>query len=234
MGNILIVEDNEVISDHLRHIIVTVDPSRTIHSTGYAELALAYTREHEVDVFLLDIELLDYSGIHLAEKIREIDRYKMTPIVFITGNHSMELEAYRNTQCYKFISKPFQAEEVTETLRIVITHPLFTPPVAEKLVLRQKGFVISIFQKDILYIEARRRRLLAITVHEELELSSYTLGGILGELTAAFFQCHKGYIVNQDWIFRVDKNDQRIHLRNNRGSIPYGDKYKEQLTGEWL
>lgn len=231
MGTILIVEDNEIISDGLKRIIQGVDASQTIHSTGYAEQALQCAINQKVDIFLLDIELLDYSGVTLAEELRKLDRYKLTPIVFVTSKHSLELDAYRNTQCYQFITKPFDRPAVEETLRILIEHGIVKPKKEEKLLLKQKGFTISIFQKDILFIEARSRRLLAVTCHEVIELNTYTLGGLIAELTPAFIQCHRAFIVNTEWIYQVDKTNQIIHLRDDLGAVPIGERYRDCLAG---
>ncbi len=234
MGKILIVEDNEIICDCLKSLVKSVDPSQDVYSTGYAGIALEYAQNNAIDVFLLDIELLDYSGTILAEKIRKIDAYKMSPIIFITSDAKLELEAYRNAQCYKFITKPFKSEEVKETLKTVIQHGIKAPVAEEKLLLKQKGYTISVFQKDILYFESRNRKLLAVTIHEEIEISKHTLGGILAEVNKEFFQCHKGFIINSSWIYCVDKTQQLIMLRENRGSVPYGEKYKDRLAGVWL
>lgn len=234
MGRILIVEDNEIICDCLKSLVASVDSTQEVYSTGYAQIALEYARDNPVDVFLLDIELLDYSGTVLAEKLRQLDTYKMSPIVFITSDSKLELEAYRNTQCYKFITKPFKSEEVKDTLRTVIQHGIKKTEPEEKLLLKQKGYTISIFEKDILYFEARNRKLLAVTKHEEIEISKHTLNGLLAVLSKDFFQCHKGFIINSKWIYCVDKTEQTITLRENRGVIPYGEKFRDRLAGVWI
>ena len=43
---------------------------------------LRYAEDINYDIFLLDIQLKDYSGFELAKEIRNIDNYKLTPIVF--------------------------------------------------------------------------------------------------------------------------------------------------------
>lgn len=234
MGKILIVEDNEIICDCLRSLVKSVDSSQEIYSTGYAEIALGYAESNIIDIFLLDIELLDYSGTELAEKIRRIEMYKMTPIIFVTSDSKLELEAFRNTQCYRFITKPFKSEEVKDVLRTVIQHGVQKSITEDKLLLKQKGYTISIYQKDVLYFEARNRKLLAMTRYEEIEISKHTLTGLLEVLNKDFFRCHKGFIINSNWIHSVDKSNQLIILKENRGTVPYGDMYRGRLAGEWI
>lgn len=234
MGKLLIVEDNDIICDSLVKIVKTVDPFREVYCTGYAGSALAYTLEHPIDVFILDIQLKDYPGTKLAEEIRSLDRYKMTPILFITSDYSMELEAFRNAQCYKFITKPFKSEEVRETLQTIFKHGIKDPIAEEKFSIKQKGFTISILQNDILYFESRSRKLFAVTRHEEIAISKRTQAEIMELLTEDFIQCHKGFIVNLKWVHSIDKVEQMINLREQRGRIPYGLKYRDRLEGELI
>lgn len=234
MGLILLVEDNEIICDSLKSLVRSVDPSHEIYSTGYAAIGLDYALKNIIDVFLLDIQLLDYPGTQLAEEIRSIDEYKMTPIIFITNDYKLELEAYRNTQCYKFIPKPFKSEEVKKILRTVFDYGIRKPIKDEKIVLRQKGYSISIFQKDIIYVESRNRKIIVVTRHDEIEISKHTQADIMSDLSPDFFQCHKGFIVNTRWILCVDKTNQVIRLNENRGLIPYGPKFKERTEGVWI
>lgn len=233
MGKLVLVEDDPNIRGYMEELIKRVDSSQEIFSTGYAAEAFQYAQSETVDAFILDIQLLDYSGVVLAEQIRQMDVYKLTPIVFITGDVGQELNAFRNTQCYRFIAKPFGEDKVLETIRTVLNCGSRKPEQERYILLKQRGFSLAVAQDDILYVESMNRRILVVTRHETIELSSYTLGSMADDLGVRFFQCHKSFIVNSDWIQRVNRLDMRIHLAEDRGSIPYGDKYRDRL-GAWL
>ncbi|WP_229775528.1 response regulator [Anaerosalibacter bizertensis] len=66
-------------------------------------------------MFLLDIQLKDYSGFELAKEIRNIDNYKLTPIIFVTAIPTRELMAFKEIHCYDYIVKPFKEEEIVWT-----------------------------------------------------------------------------------------------------------------------
>lgn len=231
MGKILLVEDNELICESLKNLVKAVDPNQVVYSTGYSAVALTYAQENEVDMFLLDIELLDYSGIILAEKIRELSPYTLTPIVFITNDYKLELEAFRNTQCYRFITKPFKAEEVKAVIKTLLEHGTKRPNSGEKFFIKKKGYTASVLQGDILYFEVVGRKLMAITKYETIEITRCTIGDILEHVGESFFQCHKSFVVNTDWIEIVDKTNMLIKLKHDRGQIPYGPRFRERIEG---
>lgn len=230
MGRIMIVEDNALISDCLKNIIVSIDSTLEVYSTGYASLALEQAKINSVDVFVLDIELLDYPGTQLADQLRRMEQYVLTPILFITSDGCRELEAYRNVQCYKFITKPFETEAVKTILKTVIQHGIRKEAPQDRLMLKQRGYTLSVLQQDILYLEAVGRKISVVTRYEVLEVSKQTLGGLLTHLNQGFFQCHKGFVVNKAWISGIDRVHQTIVLNEKRGAIPYGDKFKDRLS----
>ena len=47
-----------------------------------------------------------------------------------------------------------------------------------------------------------------------------------------FVQCHKSYIVNRDYIDRIDKAGRKIYLKGFTEVVPVGNKYQAGLWGE--
>jgi adenylate cyclase len=98
--------------------------SRMLENAGYrvitadrGEKCLFLAMEKKIDAFLVDISMPGLSGIELCRRIRAIERYKITPIMFIT---SMD-ENDRLTEAFEagatdFISKP--ANQVVLTARL--------------------------------------------------------------------------------------------------------------------
>lgn len=231
MGTIVLVEDNELICESIKRLVKSVDSKQAVYATGYSALALEYAKENTIDMFLLDIELLDYSGVMLAEKIRELPQYKLTPIVFITNDYKLELEAFRNTQCYRFITKPFKEEDVKAVIQTLLVYGAKESGSREKFFIKKKGYTASVLQSDILYFEVVGRKLMAVTKYEAIEITRCTIDDILEHVGESFFQCHKSFVVNLDWIEIVDKTNMLIKLKNNRGQIPYGPRYRGRIEG---
>ncbi|WP_041701489.1 LytR/AlgR family response regulator transcription factor [Gottschalkia acidurici] len=232
MARILIVEDESIIAKGLARIIESIDDELEVDITGYAEEALKYTKINEYDAFLIDIQLKDYSGFELSKEIRNIDIYKMTPIIFITAIPSRELMAFKEIHCYDYIVKPFSEEQVRAALETVINYGIRNEDKKESLKLDQGGYSYIVEQDEIVYVEAKNRKLVITTINETIDISGYTLYKLIEELTDDFIQCHRGYIVNVNYITKVDTANNLIDLKHTDLPIPIGRKYKDCLRGK--
>jgi CheY-like chemotaxis protein len=65
----------------------------TVLPASSGEAALKILEEHSPELFLLDIEMPDMNGYDLIKKIRAQERFKNTPILFVTGQSSREAVA---------------------------------------------------------------------------------------------------------------------------------------------
>jgi two-component system LytT family response regulator len=228
--NILIVEDEPNIRLGLERIIKSIDQEVAVFKTGYASEALEFLKNNIVHAFLLDIQLVDYSGIDLAEKIRMIDAYKFTPIVFITAIPTKEMMAFRKLHSYDYILKPFEEERVRDALEPVIN--VYEPPQnseSRKISLKSRGVMFSFKLDEIIYIEAMNKRVSVKTVNESAEFSKYSLGSISDRMDSRFVRCHRSYLVNRDYVEKIDKTGGFIYLKNTQGMIPIGRKFLDFL-----
>ena len=209
MANVMIVEDEVNIALGLKQIIKSINNDIDTTITGYAQEALEMTNLKTYELFLLDIQLNDYSGFGLAKEIRMIDRYKLTPIVFITVIPTKELLAFKQIHCYDYIVKPFSAKEVVEVLSTVINYGIKKEGYIS---FNLKSFIYRVKFDDIIYFEIIQRKIKVVTVNEQFELSHYTLNKLQDELTNDFIRCHRGYIVNINYISSVDKINNCVNL----------------------
>ena len=231
MNKILIVEDDINISRGLEVIVKEIDENVEILITGYCKEAIEIARKNDIDLFLLDIQLEDCSGYDLAHEIREIDRYKLIPMVFITAIPSKELKAYKNIHCYEYIIKPFSKEKVIDTLSTIIKYSDEKTKV-KRINFKQTGYSLLIDENDILYVEARNRSVYAITLNDVIEVHNYRLKSLIEDLSNNFIQCHKSFIVNINHIKKFDKNKNELILEKTDVSIPVGRKFKEEIIRE--
>ena len=227
MGKILIVEDEVDTRDAIVKIVKSINEELAIYETGAAGEALRTAKTERIDAFFLDIHLKDYSGIKLAKQIREMDIYKFTPIIFITGDHFCELEAFRNIHCHSFIMKPFTEDVVVQVFQEVITHGIIEEQPDPKIFLKEKQFNYVIKQEDIIYVEAMNNNLLIKTHYEELDIKKCSLTKFSKQLTNQFIRCHKSFIVNCSQITRIDKVNNILYIRKKNTTIPIGRKYKD-------
>ncbi|WMM24857.1 LytTR family DNA-binding domain-containing protein [Tissierella sp. MB52-C2] len=231
MSKILIVEDEPIIANGLAAMINSINSKINITITGYAKEALKYAKDINYDVFLLDIQLKDYSGFELAKEIRNINNYKLTPIVFITAVPTRELMAFKEIHCYDYIVKPFKEETVKTILETIINYGVIKEE-DTYLKLKQKEYTYFIKQDEIIYIESQNRKIFISTIKERIELSTYTLSQLLKELNTNFIQCHRGYIVNINYIEKIDKGNNDIYIKGAELPISIGRKYRDLIRSK--
>lgn len=228
MARAMIVEDDNNIAEGLKTIIFSIKEDMDVFITGYARDALKESSNLTYDLFLLDIQLLDYSGYELAKELRSIDKYKLTPIVFITAIPTKELLAFKQIHCYDYIIKPFKEREIAEALSTIINYGI---KVEEYINFNLKNYIYRVKMDDIIYFEVIQRRIKVITINEQLYLSHYTLKRLEEELTKTFIRCHKGFLVNANYISYIDKSNNFINLKGTEDMIPICRKYKDNLGG---
>lgn len=116
MANIFLLEDDKILSKGIS-IALKKDEHTVTAVYGYLE-ALQQYQKQKYDLFLLDINLPDGSGLELCRKIRETSE---TPILFLTANDTEEdmLEGF-GAGCDDYISKPFPLEVLRKKVQAIL------------------------------------------------------------------------------------------------------------------
>lgn len=127
--NILVVEDNEVHMNALHIIIKDLHRDVKVYYANSLEKAFQLVLEHHIHLFLIDIILNtqkpgDVSGLNFAKEIREIIKYKFTPLVFITSLEDPKLYSYSQLHCLGYIEKPFNVTQVRNTILNALEFPI--------------------------------------------------------------------------------------------------------------
>ena len=81
--------------------------------------ALEWLEEKEFDLILLDIMMPEMDGYETCEKIRMIDKYKDTPIVFLTAKTDKD-SVVKGFEVggHDYVTKPFDANELLARVKI--------------------------------------------------------------------------------------------------------------------
>ncbi len=232
MSKILIVEDNTATAKRLKQFIHNIDPS--LESIVYSKAGEAYqfAEKETVSLFVIDIQLADYKGTNLASQLRSLPEYKYTPIIFETAVAGEELFAYRDLKCYGFLIKPFTESEFRSVFSeaLGLSEQMRNP--SKTIQIEQKQFILEYNINDIVYLEAFGKKIAIHTSSKSLGIkedmiSGYTLAGIYALIDdPAFVQCHKSYIINRNYITKIDKVNRQIILRGFKQTVPVGSKYQ--------
>jgi len=236
--NILIVEDELHIQKLLSACICEVDDTAEIYMSDSSLGALEIAKEKSIDIFLLDIQLIDYKGTELAKELRAMEQYQYTPMIFATALANEELNAYREIKCYGFLIKPFTKEEVKLIISDAIHYRNNFAEPKRTIRIEQKSHIFEYDLKDIVYIESFRKKMAlhlrtgqnGITTEV---ISGYTLKGMLELMNDdAFIQCHKSYLINKRFIVQIAKVEGQVALEDVQQPIPIGSKFRDQLVGD--
>ena len=72
------------------------------------EMALKLVEEHEFDLILLDIMMPDMNGFEVSSKLKNDDKTKKIPIIFLSGkDSSSDIEQAYESGGIDYVVKPF-------------------------------------------------------------------------------------------------------------------------------
>ena len=113
-GHVLIVDDDEALSENLAEIVQELGVATTIARDRRSALALP--ADHDFDAALVDVRLPDGDGMSLLAPLRE--RFPFVQVVMVTGNASVEgaIAAVRGA-VFAYVLKPVSPPDLLDTAR---------------------------------------------------------------------------------------------------------------------
>jgi len=229
---ILIIEDNKIHMNTLKKVIEDLSGDLQVYCASNVKDAYQIALEHYIHLFIVDIILNakksgDISGLNFAREIREISKYKFTPLVFITSLEDPKLYSYSILHCFSYIEKPFSVSLVRDAVLHALEFPINEND--EKCIYFRKDRVVySICIKDIIYIEISRRKIMIYCFHDNLEMPYLSCKEMLQKLDSnSFIQCSRFCIVNRKYIEQIDYTNRFIKLRNIKTPVEIGVTMKK-------
>ncbi|HFL3212894.1 TPA: LytR/AlgR family response regulator transcription factor [Clostridioides difficile] len=162
---------------------------------------LLETNLEGIDIFFLDIKMLQLTGMDVAKIIRETNN--TSEIIFITSIVDYIQEGYK-VRAYRYLLKPIDFGDLNESILSCISDIIKKRE--NFMLIENKGIINKILINSIMYIEVRKKILTIHTKNDtyytknsmdkiELELEKYN-----------FFRCHKSYLINLEYIQFICKN----------------------------
>jgi two-component system nitrogen regulation response regulator GlnG len=113
MPKLLVIDDEPLICQSFQWVFATGDVE--VASAGTVEEGWQRVKEDQPDVIVLDLKLLDGSGLDLFDRIREDDPKR--PVIFLTAHGTTEtaIEAMKRG-AFDYIGKPFDLEQMSGLL----------------------------------------------------------------------------------------------------------------------
>lgn len=218
--NVLIVEDNRACMDALVELTRECDSTSVIYCAKDSAMAYKYAIENRIDLFLVDIMLdnevqNDVSGIVFADKMRQIERYKFVPIIFVTALEDQAMVAFHKLHCYGYIEKPFDFDRVRKTIEEALKYPIRDERENEYIYYRKDGILYSIETERIIYMESIMRKMTVYLVDEQIEIPYMTCSAMMDKLnTDDFLQYSRNGILHRKYIDYVDEGNRYVRMKN--------------------
>lgn len=231
MIRVFVLENEEESQKALTKVIQNTSDELTVYAAAdLDEARLLLYDTISFDLFFLDIHLNDdcaedRSGLQFAEEVRSMPQYVFTPIVMVTSIAGMEIDAYRRLHCYQYVIKPYEAEEVKHIVQKVMLK--VTADTKPSLIVKKNGINYKIFCSDIRFIKAIPRGVCIYLKQERMEIPYLTIRQLLEKLPEhTFFQCHRMYVVNREYVRYFDLVNQFIQVEGYNEKIEIGVTFK--------
>jgi len=234
MKKVLILEDNRAVLCGLVKLVQEINNNLVAYAYTKAEDAIKCMLEYKIDLFLVDIILNtkipgDTSGLQFAQKVRMIEQYKFTPLVFITSLEDSKFVTYEELHCYSFIEKPFEPERVKNVVRECLRFP---GVISERKLLdfRKDGIVKLIMVDDVIYVESIDHNLHIHMINGNVIKIPYVkLREFVKRTDRAYImQCRRNTVINIHYVDNIDFSNNVIQFKNGQ-RVEIGITFKKGI-----
>lgn len=230
--NILVVEDEFIISDYIQGCLTNLGYNVVGICTNYDE-AIAALHHLKPDIAIIDISINgEKNGIDIGGYIRQ---HSNIPFVFASSHGDKStVDKAKATQPYAYIIKPFTEEDlyaVIETALVNYSNQKIKEEQEEELIIINDGIFIKyknkfvkILLEELVYAEASGNyvNLFTDTTHFTLKNTLLKLQEILPYY---FIRIQKSYIINLHHLKSFDTEELIVHNK----TLPIGKSYYEDF-----
>ena len=201
-----IIVDDEPLAVKLLESFVDKTPQLKLERSFTDSVeALAWLREHPVQLAFMDIQMPDMNGMELSHMLTGD-----TKIIFTTAFKEYAFESYE-VSAIDFLLKPIRYNKfiaAVEKAEQWFSHQKETPSTSKTMFLRVDGELRQVNFDNILYVEGMKDYVRFHIEGERLPLTTHmTMKAVEDALpTDAFMRINRSYVVRLDKIRTVDRN----------------------------
>lgn len=153
------------------------------------------------DIYFLDIEMGEVSGMDIARRIREQEDNgrQRSIIIFVTGYREY-MEAAFDVNAFHYLIKPVDTEKFSEVFKRAWKEAaVFYEQEKKYIIVKSSGTQQKILLKNIYYIESGNKKVIFHTTNGTLEVYG-KMEELEKGLGNTFYRCHRCYLVNMEKI----------------------------------
>jgi len=215
-----IIVDDEPIARQILEQYILETPGLTLLATcRNAMEAFSKLEQHEVDLVFLDIEMPLVNGLDFIKTLKHPPK-----IILTTAYPQHAVEAFA-LNAVDYLLKPFSLFRFQTAIGKVKLNGNEEKE-EPALLIKEKGALIKLLQKEIVYLQASRDYVKIITTLKT-HLVSMTMKSLEETLPASqFIRIHKSFIVNLRHIQMIKTNEV---MMGNKEVLPLSPNCKEDL-----
>lgn len=206
---IAVCDDDKKVREQMSSMIKRQAPDFDICQYATGENMISAGIDH--DIYFLDIEMGDISGIELAKKIRseQGNSGKRSIIIFVTGFREYMEDAF-DVNAFHYLVKPIKEEKFAEVFQRAVKEVVAVDERRDKYIIVKDGeSKKKLLLREIQYIESSDRK---VVFHMDNGLTEtyarmYDLENELGD---SFFRTHRCYIVNLEKVTAYSANSIQV------------------------
>lgn len=180
------------------------------------------------DLLLLDIDMPYFSGMDIAGFI--LEKNIKTILIFITSHDALVYQSFAYKP-FGFIRKSHIDDELPELAERIKKE---LNDRRQELTVTKGQEITKIKIRKIVYIEAERNYLNICTDEDTIKIRE-TMTSIENELKyKGFVRCHKGYLVNSEYITKMKTSELEVRFNGGSISIPIGRSYEKDVRQKIL
>lgn len=207
--NIALCDDDININSQLTDLIKKQCKDANISCFKGSEDLLSCT--DYFDIYFLDIEMGEISGMELARRIREEqgETGKRSILIFVTAYREYMEEAF-DVNAFHYLVKPIKESKFSDVFQRALKEVRSSDEQRNKYVIIKDGDNRKkILFSEIQYIESNDRK---VVFHTDSGLAeTYArMCDLENELGDTFFRCHRCYLVNFEKVTAYSVNSIRV------------------------
>lgn len=235
-NTILILEDDHIMRNYLCKIVTSCDENIVIYDFEDEKMALEFTLNHRVDIFILDIILDeknsgDRTGISFASIIRDKKEFCSSEIIFVTALGGLEVELLKKVHCFDYIMKPIEKKCVEKVIKGALQKVRGgTADKDEIISFRINGIYFPILTEEIVMLEGHTRLLNVYRKNEVIKVPNISLNAVLKQIhKEKFLEARRKLVVNIRYIENIDPINYYIKVKNRSELIELSRRNKKEF-----
>ena len=179
--------------------------------------------EKNYDMIFLDVEINEFNGINIANKVRNLNK---NCFIFFVTNHEKYLDNALNERAFRFWTKPLDMHRLLYGIKSALYEIEIQ---CKKIQIHIGNNLENINIHNVIYIYVNNKKTHIITKYGEF-ISTDSFKKIFEQVKEIDFFCEtaRGYIVNFNFIKRYTKNNVSILVRDDEHKVDISRrKYKE-------